>query len=193
MGGILQDGGAHKAVWHNRGDGASMCCIRCLNLCEVSSHLCEEDNEDLRVSNVIKAAELVPATSANVRSKVRYLEAQKANVRPVQFVEMKQALGMTYHPMSILLDRSLDDIVDPCKIFIHDWMHGLFVGGVWNIVLYLFLEMFINAGVKDIYTTFSNFIAGWSWPGRINGAHLHEIFLENRKDIHREATKINAQ
>ena len=189
LGGILQDGGAHKAVWHNRGDGASMCCIRCLNLCEVSSHLCEEDDENLLVSNVIKYAELVEATSANIRSKVRHLEAQYAKVKPGEFVEMQQALGMTYHPMSILLDRSLDEIVDPCKIFIHDWMHGLFVGGVWNIVLYLFLEMFINAGVKDIYTTFSNFIAGWSWPGRINGAHLHEIFEENRKDNHREAKK----
>ena len=68
-------------------------------------------------------------------------------------------------------------------------MHGLFVGGVWNIVLYLFLEMFIDAGVRDIYTLFSNFIAGWSWPGRINGAHLHEIFEENRKDKHRAAKK----
>ena len=189
----MQDGGAHKAVWHNRGDVARMCCIRRLNLCEVSSHLCEEDDEDLLVSNVIKAAELVPATSANVRNKVRYLEAQKANVQTGQFNEMQQALGMTYHPMSILLDRSLDDIVDPCKIFIHDWMHGLFVGGVWNIVLYLFLEMLIDDGVKDIYTHFSNFIAGWSWPGRINGAHLHEIFEENRKDKHRAAKRIKSQ
>ena len=168
-----------------------MCCIRCLNLCEVSSHLCEEDDEDLLVSNVIKAEELVPSTNANARGKVRYLEAQKANVGPGQFVEMQQALGMTYHPMSILLDRSLDDIVDPCKIFIHDWMHGLFVGGVWNIVLYLFLEMFIDAGVRDIYTHFSNFIAGWSWPGRINGAHLHEIFEE--KDKHRAAKRNKSQ
>ena len=95
--------------------------------------------------------------------------------------------------MPILLDRSLDDVVDPCKIFIHDWMHGLFVGGVWNIVLYLFLEMFIDAGVKDIYTIFSNFIAGWSWPGRINGDHLHEIFEEDRKDKHRAAKRIKAQ
>ena len=56
------------------------------------------------------AVELVPTTSAIVRSKVRYLEAQKANVNAGHFVEMQQALGMTYHPMSILLDRSLDDI-----------------------------------------------------------------------------------
>ena len=34
LGGMLQDGGAHKAVWHSRGDGATMACMRCLNLCE---------------------------------------------------------------------------------------------------------------------------------------------------------------
>ena len=47
--------------------------------------------------------------------------------------------------------------------------------------------------MRDIYTHFSNFIAGWSWPGRINGAHLHEIFEENRKDKHRAAKRIKAQ
>ena len=97
LGGILQDGGAHKAVWHNRGDGASMGCMRCLNLCEVKSHLCDEDEENILVCNVIKANKLVPATSANIRNKARYLEAQSATVKGDPFVEMQQALAMTYH------------------------------------------------------------------------------------------------
>ena len=64
--------------------------------------------------------------------------------------------------------------MDPCKIFIHDWMHGIFVGGVWNVALYLVLEMLIDAGYIDIYNVFADFIAKWSWPGRIsNSAHLH--------------------
>ena len=53
-------------------------------------------------------------------------------------------------------------------------MHGIFVGGVWNVALYLFLEMLIDAGYIDIYNVFADFIAKWSWPGRIsNSAHLH--------------------
>ena len=60
VGGVVQDGGAHKAIWHSRGDGASMCCMRCLNLCTVASQVCDEDGTGLLVCNVIKASELVP-------------------------------------------------------------------------------------------------------------------------------------
>ena len=73
-------------------------------------------------------------------------------------------------------------------------MHGIFVGGVWNVALYLFLEMLINAGYIDIYNIFADFIAAWSWPGRIsNSAHLHEIFRGDRRDKHRAAQQIKAQ
>ena len=73
-------------------------------------------------------------------------------------------------------------------------MHGLFVGGVWNVALYLFLEMLIDAGYSDIYNVFADFIAKWSWPGRIsNSAHLHEIFRGDRRDKHRVAQQIKAQ
>ena len=109
VGGVVQDGGAHKAIWHSRGDGASMCCMRCLNLCTVASQVCDEDGTGLLVCNVIKASELVPSTSANVRNRARYLEAQSITVTGQDFVELQQAIGMTHHPMSILLDRSLDD------------------------------------------------------------------------------------
>ena len=91
------------------------------------------------------------------------------------------------------ISTALDDTLDPCKIFIHDWMHGIFVGGVWNVALYLFLEMLIDAGYIDIYNVFANFIAGWSWPGRICSAHLHEICQGDRRDKHRAAQHIKAQ
>ena len=109
VGGVVQDGGAHKAIWHSRGDGASMCCMRCLNLCTVASQVCDEDGTGLLVCNVIKASELVPSTSATVRNRARHLEAQSTTVFGQDFVDLQQAIGMTHHPMSILLDRSLDD------------------------------------------------------------------------------------
>ena len=71
--------------------------------------MCDEDGTGLLVCSVIKASELVPSTSANVRNRARYLEAQSITVTGQDFVELQQAVGMTHHPMSILLDRSLDD------------------------------------------------------------------------------------
>ena len=67
---------------------------------------------------------------------------------------------MTYHPMSILLDRALDAIVDPVAIFIHDWMHALFVGGVWNITLHLFLGVLLQVGCTDMRCLQALLLAG---------------------------------
>ena len=36
---VLQDGGAHKQVWHSRGDGATRMCLLCSNLVSSSSGL----------------------------------------------------------------------------------------------------------------------------------------------------------
>ncbi len=193
LGGILQDGGAHKAVWHSKGDGATMFCLKCLNLAETELRLCEEYGTNLLVCNVVKSADLIPTTSHAIRRKAKYLETKALTVKGDAFTALQQALGMTHHPRSILLDRALDEFVDPIEIFIHDWMHGLFVGGVWNITLYLFLEVLIKAGKTAIYTAFASFIAGWKWPGRIHGDHLHEIFEGQRQDKHRAAKQIKAQ
>ena len=37
-------------------------------------------------------------------------------------------MGLTCHTVS------LDDVVHPCSQFMHDWMHGVFAKGVFNIV-----------------------------------------------------------
>ena len=57
--------------------------------------------------NVIKFDELVPATSKTVRTKARYVESQAGILNKGKFDELQQALGITYHPDSSLLDRSI--------------------------------------------------------------------------------------
>ena len=78
------------------------------------------------------------------------------------FTHLQQALGMTYHPDALLLDRSLDNVIDPCKMYLHDWMHGFFVHGVWNVILYLFFETLIGLGYKQVYNVFSTYLSKWT-------------------------------
>jgi len=193
LGGVIQDGGAHKSVWHSRGDAGSKYCLLCKNIFTEESKLCDEDGTKMLSCNVIKHRDLVPATSRDMRATARYIEAQAGALGPEPFRELQQALGMTYHPHSLLLNRSLDDIVDPVNVYMHDPMHALFVDGVCNIVVYLLLESFIAAGHPGIYDAFSNYCANWRWPGRVNSKHLPEIFAETRKDNHRKAHHIKCQ
>ena len=114
-------------------------------------------------------------------------------LNPSEFVAEQQALGLTYHKHALLLERSLDAFCDPVEIYMHDWMHALFVDGISTVTLYLLLETMMQFGFPGGYTAFSDYISKWSWPNRLNGAHLAEIFEASRKDKHREATHIRCQ
>ena len=47
LGVVLQDGGAHKAVWQARGDGASKFCLLCKNLLTHLSNMVDNDGTRL--------------------------------------------------------------------------------------------------------------------------------------------------
>lgn len=159
LGGIIQDGGAHKSTWHSRGDGASKFCLLCKNLFDHESDIVDEDGEHYMVSNVVKFGDLVQETSAELRNKARWLERQSRvpGITNDKFTEYQQALGLTHKRRSILLDRTLDEILDPVAVFVHDWMHCLFVDGVCNLTVYLLFEAFIKAGDANIYGAFAAF------------------------------------
>ena len=195
IGGTLQDGGAHKSMFHSRGDGASKFCLLCKNLFEQTSQLVEMDGTNLLACDVLKYEGLVLASSKDLRKTARYIEGKHATMPAGAFTILQQSLGMTYHKHALLLDRSLDDLYDPVPGYMHDWMHALFVDGIYNTTLYLLFESFLQAGKPDIYTVFSDFVAKWTWPARVNmhGRHLPDIFAGNRKKKHRAAKHIKCQ
>ena len=193
LGGIIQDGAAHKSTWSSRGDGASKMCLLCKNLFVEKSNICEEDGTNLLCCNVIKHKDLVPASSQELRKTARYIARRADSMSPEAFTALQQSLGMTYQPCALLLDAALDKVVDPVNIFLHDWMHGLFVDGVFNICLFLMFEVFIQKGFNTVYAVFSEYVSKWTWPLRTPGSHLHEIFSESRRDKHRKAKHIKAQ
>ena len=84
-------------------------------------------------------------------------------------------------------------MLDNCSMHLHDWMHGIFVGGVWNVTLYYYLEKLLQVGKKwelNIYMMFSDYISKWTWPSRIAASkYIHEVCKDERKDKHREVKK----
>ena len=137
----------------------------------------DEDGTNLLCCNVLTWEQLVPASSKGLRRNARYLEKKATTMAPEPFIELQQSLGMTYHKHALFLERQLDDYVDPVEVYMHDWMHALFVDGVFNFVLYLLLESVIQIGFPEIYAVFKDYIATWKWPDRVHSYHLHEIFF----------------
>ena len=193
MGAVIQDGGAHKSVWSSRGDGASKYCLLCKNLFTSSSRITDQSGVSLLISDVIKLADLVPSTDVELRNNARYLESQAATMAPGLFEELQQSMGLTYHKKALLLDRSLDRVMHPTEVYMHDWMHALYVDGIVNLCVYLLFEAFIDMGMTNIYQIFEDYAAKWQWPRRIHGAHLPAIFSASRRDKHRSAKHIKCQ
>ena len=192
---VIQYGGAHKTLWQARGDGASRFCLLCKNLFTDKSNVAAEDGTHLLRCNQITRDGLVASTDANLRTNARYLERMAA-VLPrygQQFTLLQQALGLTYAERGILLDRELDRLVQPTEVYMHDYMHCLFVDGIINLTIYLCFEQFITSGFPNVYDSFSSFLAKWKFPLRLQADHVAEIFCDDRRDRHRAAKHIKCQ
>lgn len=183
---FLQDGGAHKAVWHCKGDAGTKLCMLCRNLYSESSELADEDGSDLLTCSLIYESQLDFATDEDIRSSVRRLAARRATETTVTFAKWCQAVGFRHEPHGMLLDPSLDHIVQPASQFVHDWMHAVFVHGVFNTVGYFVLEACINAGM-NVYETLNDYVATWAWPCRVDKPSLCDVFVKKRATASRKA------
>ena len=187
LGIVLQDGGAHKSVWHSR-DGSKMCML-CKNLFTTRSEICDSDGTALLVCGVCKLDDLEPETSKSLRDKARFLEH---NLNDPDFYNLQQATGITYHQHMLILDRQLDNVVDITEVFMHDYMHAFWVDGIFNTMVYLLFQAFVLKGRRTVYKTFSDFLMSWTWPSKnkVEASYMASIFGAERTKSNRKAKHI---
>ena len=113
---LIQDGGAHRCIWLTRGDNPSKLCLLCKNLFSESSQICDYDGCNLFVCNALRQEDLVPATSADIRNTARYIESKAGTLNVEDFKRLQLALGITHCEHAVLLDRSLDEVLEPTEV-----------------------------------------------------------------------------
>lgn len=187
---VLQDGAAHKSVWHCKGDAGSKFCMLCRNLFSEKSGLADEDGNDMLTCNLIHENELDMATDADIFGSVRRLAARFGEEPTAMFSKREQAVGFRHQPYGLLLDPELSNIVKPASQFCHDWMHALFVSGVFNTIAFLLLESFVGAGMRDIWGMMEEYIALWRWPKRVHDSKLPSVFSKKRVVANRKANHL---
>ena len=67
-----------------------------------------------------------------VKSAARRLVYWKDKDNITAFSRRQQIMDMTYMQHNLLTMMPLDSIIQPFSQFMHDWMHGLFSGGVFK-------------------------------------------------------------
>ena len=89
----------------------------------------------------------------------------------------------------LLTDVSLDHVLHPASQFMHDWMHGLFSSGAFNVLMHCFFERLEAAGV-DPYGLLRDYIQKWHMPNRLQQKFdAAKVFEKSRRKGNRENTK----
>ena len=164
------------------------------NIFSGESHVVDEDGSNLLRCDVINASELEPASDADLRRNMRFLEQAASRLDGGAFTQLQQALGLTYYTRGVLVDRALDSLLQPTSAYSHDWMHALFFDGVVNLHVFLTFEACIKGDqMVGVYESFSAYIAQWKFTARLHADHLGAIFSAERRDAHRAAKHIKCQ
>lgn len=173
---VLQDGAAHKSVWHCKGDAGTKICMLCRNLYSEKSGIVDQDGHDMLTCNIVHEGDLDMAVDADILGSVRRLAAQHGNEPAALFAKREQAVGFRHMPHGLLLDERLLGVVRPASQFCHDYMHAIFVNGVFNTIAFAFIECFLSAGMKDVWEILEGYIKLWQWPKRVHDRALPEVF-----------------
>eukprot|EP00973_Karenia_brevis_P030951 4269391-Karenia_brevis.AAC.1 len=77
----------------------------------------------------------------------------------------------------------------------HDWMHGLFSNGVFNLVFNLLLCTLEDGGMRGLYPMLQEYVSHWTWPARVanKAQNLGKIFDPLRRDGNRKACKFRCE
>ena len=119
------------------------------------------DGDGSVVCNATKVNQHDLATNAEREEAIRRIHARKG-IDDARIQEIREkTLGFTDMGYNIMVDPELGAIVNPTGQCMHDWMHCIFVSGVWNITFQMVLQDLWSAGVRDAYEYLQESIKLW--------------------------------
>ena len=189
LGYFIQDGAAHKQTWHCKGDAGCKLCVLCRNIFSEASEVVGEEDEQLLRCNAKKYTDLDLANSDDLRYAVRRLNALHDD--PAfdvdEFETREKALGFRWSPYNLLGDPDMDPYLDVPNQFFHDWMHMIFVGGLFNLTLHYFLEAIREETKSNVYSNLHGYISRWRWPIRLKLSKLADLFTDAKRTANAKA------
>ena len=192
LGVMVQDGAAHKEVWQIKGDAGLRLCMGC-NALNFNTDL--KDYADGRIPMTCCSADaLTWFTDEEIIDKAQRLQQYQTSalLTPEEKKHLGYVTGFTYCRYMLLLDAMLQHIIKPCSQFMHDWMHGLFSSGVFNVLVHVLFEELESEGVKP-YENMKTLAGSWKLPRRISQFVSEDMFCERRRKGNREARKFRCQ
>ena len=189
---IIQDGAAHKSVFGCKGDAGIRMCMLCKNVVSTPSALTDADGTNLLVCSIVHESDCRFSTDAEVRGAVKRVAHFKATASKAQYELRTQAIGFSHLEHGLLQDPDLESVVHPVSQYCHDWMHGVFNGGIFNVLVLRFMEsLSIEEPSFKPWERLDGYVKLWHWPGSTKfDATTADLFNDKRVKNYRKAGHI---
>ena len=185
IGFMIQDGGAQKFCWSYKGDSATKYCMLCRNngftTVTTNTNLEEEDeNSSNVVCQLIKLEKLVLCSDVDILQSWDRLTAKKSTCNASDFQMWQQATGLVHGEMALLHSTLLRPILElePCKQFMHDWMHCCCASGIMNIVLFLTFQKLQQH--MPIWTEMATYCTFGILPHSLQSCKVQHLFTAKK-------------
>ena len=117
---------------------------------------------------------LIPATPEFLEKLLDRLEAGSTQMTVTNFNELQTRLGWNYDPA--MRDRLRR--VQPTSTVCFDWMHCIFVSGIFQIHMGVMMKVLKQAGIT--HQTLEQYVSQWGWPGRMTKLSPSSVFEAKR-------------
>ncbi|CAE7513380.1 unnamed protein product [Symbiodinium sp. CCMP2592] len=164
---IVQDGGAHKALWSCKGDAGTRMCMLCRNVIAQRCDILHSSGLPVVGSSEIRESKLSLATDQSIHEAMAKLAEKKMLLNAADFSTWQQATGWTYNSCSLLQQEDQRWLVRPVSQYCHDSMHTLLVSGVFQTVTWLVLEA-LQKQFPNLWEIADEYVAKWTLPRNIS-------------------------
>ena len=178
----IADEAALHAMYGCKGSSGLRPCLLCVNVYNpmYGSEIVERDPSRTSVCQSCSDIDLCKRASTDVLQAVATkLKSSHATLGVGAFKELEIRLGWKFQPHGVMYDEKFKYRLCPSKILVFDWMHILFVGGVFNNHGGLLLRSLRTLKISP--ERVGNYVKMWHWPHHISvGVCPGDVFNEDR-------------
>ena len=175
---VLADEAALHSLFCYKGAGGLKCCMLCTNV--YNFRYVANREALLRIGGVdhtcSDVGELHLMTDATIRSIMARLSAARPIMTDARYEDLTKKLG--WRLSALILDEVLSSKLSPTSVVMFDWMHVLFVRGVWNYHMGCLLVALRPLGVTA--SMFDAYVQAWRWPAHVGTLTGKDVFSEQR-------------
>ena len=164
-GGFVADEAALHAAYCCKGASGLKPCLLCANIFhfKIRNEIVRQDPFGISQHHTTHdCSKLRLHSPQSIDAILHRLETSWNNLNKGEFDELEKRLGWNYVPDSLMYNRSLRRLIEPSSHAIYDWMHIIFVHGVFGV--HIGQTMLGLKGHGVTYANLHDYITTFEWP-----------------------------